>query len=424
MKHTKNFSMAGRAPEIPQDGPNGVRGDIRVDGRYRSGLVPIDLAAKADPSVDKAALRLTGQIIGGRFQLLSILGLGGMGVVYEAVHVVTHKRLAVKLILSSTDTARQLGIRFEREAQATRALDSEHIVQIFDSGLDEATQHPYIAMELLVGETLSSLSERLGPLPEDVALRLAAHVLLGLACAHEAGIVHRDVKPANIFVVRTDAGDRVAKIIDFGIAKILRPEARPRESGSIADGMFLGSPRYMAPEQILDQASVDHRADTWGVGAVLAQLLTGQKPHAGLNSIADIVVAVCRDEAPDVRTLAPWTSASAAAVVNKALRRTPEQRFASARDMLSSIRAIVGDSLSLGANHLVPLSAAPQTSHASQTSPHMPSACSGPAFDVAESTEEDTVPIRLEVRAPRTYRPVTNGPPASEARIRLVPRRR
>jgi serine/threonine protein kinase len=414
--------MTGRAPEI-EDGPHGVEADIRGDGRRPSGLRPIDVAARVHPSVDQTALRLTGQIVGGRFQLLSILGLGGMGVVYEAINVITRKRAAVKLILSSAETARQMGMRFEREARATAALDSEHIVQIFDSGLDEATQHPYIAMELLAGETLSSLSERLGPLPEDVALRLAAHVLLGLATAHEAGVIHRDVKPANIFIVHTDAGDCIAKVIDFGIAKILVSEATPGESGSITDGMFLGSPRYTAPEQIIDERGVDPRADIWSVGAVLAQLLTGQKPHAGLNSITEILLAVCEDEAPDVRTLAPWTSPSAAAVVGKALRRKPDDRFASAREMLASIRAIVGDSLGLGAMHLVPLSAAPQAmSDVSPTSPYMRSACPGPASGLAQSTEEDTVPIRREVRALRAYRPVTDGPPASEARIRRVPK--
>jgi hypothetical protein len=141
------------------------------------------------------------------------------------------------------------------------------------------------------------------------------------------------------------------------------------------------------------------------------------------HSITEILLAVCQDEAPDVRTLAPWTSPSVAAVVGKALRRKPDDRFASAREMLASIRAFVGDSLGLGAMHLVPLSAAPQaTSHVSPTSPHMRSACPGPASCLAQSTEEDTVPIRREVRALRAYRPVTDGPPASEARIRRVPK--
>jgi eukaryotic-like serine/threonine-protein kinase len=323
-----------------------------------SGSVPIDFDARGlDPVIEARAEALAGAIVGGRFQLMSILGKGGMGVVYEAIHVATRKRAAVKLILGSSGTPGDALARFTREAQATGSLNSEHIVQIFDTGNDENTQLPYIAMELLVGETLSSLSRRLGPLSEEVALRIVAHILLGLHKAHEAGVIHRDIKPANVFVVQTDSGDCVAKILDFGIAKMVNQVSKPLDGeGITATGMFLGSPRYMAPEQMLNRSTIDHRADLWSVGVVLAQLLSGQVPHVGIDSMAEIVLAVCNNEPPNVQDVAPWTPAPVAAIVQKALQRAPGDRYASAREMLDDVRAIIGESLSISARQMVPLS--------------------------------------------------------------------
>ncbi len=323
----------------------------------RSGSVPTEGAKLADDLI--AAQALAGRVVGGRFQLISVLGKGGMGVVYEAVHVATRKRAAVKVIIGSSNTPKEMLARFTREAQATGSLNSEHIVQIFDTGTDEPTRHPYIAMELLVGETLSSLSKRLGPLPPDVALRLVAHILLGLAKAHDAGVVHRDIKPANVFVVQTDTGDCVAKILDFGIAKVLGREANLIDGenttgGITATGMFLGSPRYMAPEQMLNRG-VDHRADLWSAGAVLCQLLTGRVPFDGIDSIAELVIAVCNSDPPDVTTLAPWTPPPVAAIVRRSLQNLPDRRFSSAREMLEEVRAIVGDSLNISAKQVVSL---------------------------------------------------------------------
>jgi eukaryotic-like serine/threonine-protein kinase len=310
------------------------------------------------PAITDGALSLVGQTIDGRYELLSVLGQGGMGVVYEAIHVGTRKRAAVKLILGAVGAPKEVLARFAREAQATGSLNSEHIVQIYDTGRDEISQRSYMAMEMLVGETLSALIKRIAPVPEEVALRLIAQVLLGLSKAHEAGVVHRDIKPANIFIVQTDAGDRVAKILDFGIAKMVNPDFKlAGGEGLTSTGTFLGSPRYMAPEQMLNQTSIDHRADIWSVGVVLFQLLTGRTPHADVDSLGEIVLAVCSKDAPGVQSIAPWTSRSCAAIVKRALQRAPEDRYGSARAMLDDIRELLGDSLSISAKHMVALSA-------------------------------------------------------------------
>jgi serine/threonine-protein kinase len=345
-----NETKLGIGDAPPGDGESWLNSSIPpAPGAPKASSVP--------PSFTDDALALVGQVVDGRYELLSVLGQGGMGVVYEAIHVGTRKRAAVKLILGSVGAPKEMLARFAREAQATGSLNSEHIVQIYDTGRDEATKRSYMAMEMLVGETLSQLCKRLAPVPEEVALRLSAQILLGLAKAHEAGVVHRDIKPANIFVVQTDAGDQVAKILDFGIAKMVNPDFKlAGGEGLTSTGTFLGSPRYMAPEQMLNQTSIDHRADIWSVGVVLFQLLTGQTPHADVESLGEIVLAVCSKDAPSVQNIAPWTSRPVAAIVKKALQRAPEDRYSSARKMLDDIREVLGDSLSINAKHLVSLS--------------------------------------------------------------------
>src|SRR5262249_2886135 len=153
------------------------------------------------------------------YRLLRLLGQGGMGKVYEAEHVGTRRHVALKVILE-LDKSPGAVRRFEREARAAGSIDTQHIVQVFDTGTDPAGNIPDRVMELRKGEGLKELLERLGPLPPDVALRLVGQACVGLAKAHEAGVVHRDIKPANLFLSRVEDGGLVVKLVDFGVAKL------------------------------------------------------------------------------------------------------------------------------------------------------------------------------------------------------------
>src|SRR5262245_21944413 len=205
-------------------------------------------------------------IIAGKYQLVRRLGEGGMGVVYEALHTSTARRVAIKILSSELvrsanttdpDSPSDLSnsliqrrdeqvARFEREARSAGTIDAENVVQVLDAGTDEASGRPYMVMEFLTGEDLQKLVARLGPLPVDLALRIAAQACLGLQKAHEAGVIHRDVKMANLFLARRDHARLLVKVLDFGIAKIRMDQFhRGHEKGITHTGSMLGSPHYM-----------------------------------------------------------------------------------------------------------------------------------------------------------------------------------
>ncbi len=180
------------------------------------------------------------RVIGGKYEIVKQLGVGGMGVVYEAVHTGTGRRVALKEILGDELRERENVIeRFHREARATGAIETQHIAAVLDSGTDESTSHPFLVMELLRGEDLQQVLARTGALSEDVALRIIAQACAGLARAHEAGVVHRDIKPANIFLAQRDEGDIVVKLLDSrnrareGAARRVR-ESRAHDDGRLA----------------------------------------------------------------------------------------------------------------------------------------------------------------------------------------------
>jgi serine/threonine-protein kinase len=274
-----------------------------------------------------------------------------MGAVYDAVHEVTGKRLAVKLIGQPLGEERdELLARFRREARAAGVLETPHIVQIFDSGYDAGLKAPYIAMELCEGESLRQLLKRLGALVEPLALRIVGQACRGLAAAHRAGVVHRDIKPSNLFLCASPDGRRVVKILDFGIAKL---DARLRDAGDTgeltATGALLGSPHYVSPEQVRRHGDVDHRTDIWSLGVVLFEALSAHKPHGEAANIMELLVRIYSERPRPLRKLAPWVSDEAAAVVERALCMAPSERWKDAGAMLAALEAIAGASLEIDA---------------------------------------------------------------------------
>ncbi len=282
-------------------------------------------------------------VIDGKYAITRQLGRGGMGAVYEARHAGTGRRVAVKVIAEKVlGEDPDVLARFQREARAAGAVESQHVVHVLDSGVDAATGRPYLVMECLEGADLADTIDRLGPLPPDLALRIVAQACLGLSRAHEAGIVHRDIKSANVFLARRDEGEIVVKLLDFGIAKV-RPDAfaMPQTDALTHSGSLLGSPYYMSPEQSQGKKGIDHRTDIWSLGIVLFEALSGATPFAQCETIGALIVALYAAKPRPVREMAPWVPAPVAAVVHRALSPEPEARFQSAAEMLAALRALL-----------------------------------------------------------------------------------
>jgi serine/threonine-protein kinase len=279
-----------------------------------------------------------------------------MGVVYEATHAATGKRVALKLI--DADNAQTLPdhlARFEREARAAGSVDTQHIVQVLDAGSDESGA-PYIAMELLNGEDLGRTVQRLGPLPPAVVVRIAAQALMGLVKAHEAGVIHRDIKSANLFLAARDDDELLVKLLDFGVAKVLPNELSATQNTSITrTGSMLGSPLYMSPEQARGSKEVDARTDLWSLGVVMYEALTGEAPHRAIETLGELILAICSHPVTPVQDVAPWVAPGIARVVHRALAIRPADRYATAKDMLEAVRALAAEGTRIRATELASL---------------------------------------------------------------------
>ena len=269
-----------------------------------------------------------------KYEIVRVIGRGGMGTVYEALNTTIGKRVAVKFIDAELARNKDAVARFHREAQAASAVESAHIVDIFDSGFTEEDV-PFIVMELLRGEDLGHRIKRCGRLELEEALYVTAQILRGLHRAHEAGIVHRDLKPDNIFLVDRDDDPNFVKILDFGISKVQRGGDVPAHTLT-RQGTVLGTPFYMSPEQAQALPDIDGRADLWSIGAILYECLTGHPPHSG-NSYEQVIVNICMKDAADVRVENPGVSEPVALVIAKALARDRAERFGSARDLLDAL---------------------------------------------------------------------------------------
>ena len=273
-----------------------------------------------------------GEVLAGKYRIDRVLGRGGMGAVFSATNATIGKRVALKFLTREAARDKSATQRFQREAEAAGVIESEHIVHVFDSGTTEDGL-PFLVMELLTGEDLRSRLQRDGMLPVRDATDIATQILRGLVRAHAAGIIHRDLKPDNVFLCRRDDGSTLAKIVDFGISKL----SHGRSAKTLTRrGTVLGTAYYMAPEQAQAAEGVDHRADLYGVGTILFEMLAGRPPHVAPTHEA-VLVAICTKDAPDVRTLRPDTPGALARVLERALARERDQRIASAREFLEAL---------------------------------------------------------------------------------------
>ena len=280
---------------------------------------------------------LVGKTIAERYVLRGLLGHGGMGAVYEAEHLGLGKRVAIKFVDPEFATDERVVARFAREARAMSAMESAHIVTVFDAGTEDG--RPYLVMELLRGEDLGQRLRRTRRVALAEAMHIVAQVLKGLARAHAAGIIHRDLKPDNVFLLKHDTDPLFAKIVDFGISKIERPRANTSPLALTGRGTVLGTPFYMSPEQAQASPDMDSRADLYSVGAILFECLTGRPPHTG-ESYEQIILSICMREAPSVQVYDPALPDDVAAFVTRSLLRDRALRFTSAERMLAALHEV------------------------------------------------------------------------------------
>ncbi len=272
---------------------------------------------------------------GGRYEILEKLGEGGMGVLYRARDTRLSRTVALKLLRSDTLDDPERRARFVREARAASALNHPNIVTVYD--IDETPDgSDCITMEYVEGRSLDRVIAA-GPLPLDEALRYAGDVLRALAAAHAAGIVHRDVKPANVML--TTSGQ--VKVLDFGLAKVFAAPAGGETAATLArgtrPGIVLGTPAYMSPEQARGEP-VEARSDVFSFGAMLYEMLSGRRPFQG-ESVAALLSSILRDDPPPVEGLRPGIPGDVAALVARCLARDRNARYASAGEALQALQA-------------------------------------------------------------------------------------
>jgi serine/threonine-protein kinase len=270
-----------------------------------------------------------GHLLEGKYEIVGVVGEGAWGLVLEGINIRIRRRVAIKILKAEYASRPEMVSRFEREALASTHIDSPHVVQVFDAGV-LADGRPYLVMEFLTGDDLGTHIRLIERLPVLTAVDLCAQVARGLAAAHVAGVFHRDMKPTNIFIARTKSGREIAKIVDFGISKLL--DVSTVQVSHTQTGTVLGSPVYMSPEQARGSKASDHRSDLYSLGVVLFECLTGRPPHDG-ESFNALLFKIALEAAPSVRSLRPEIDEELDDIVRRLLAKHPEERPQSATEL-------------------------------------------------------------------------------------------
>ena len=279
---------------------------------------------------------LSAAVVAGRYRLEREMARGGMGAVWLGRDEKLGRPVAVKVMsqdLAGMNESRQ---RFEREALAAAQLRSNHIVEVYDYGIQEGL--PYIVMELLEGENLTQRLKRVGRLSIHEAAEVLRQVGRGLMSAHNAGLIHRDLKPSNIFLAERD-GQETVKLLDFGVVKAMDIDGLSAEEAT-QSGMLLGTPQYMSPEQARGTRELDPRSDVWSAAVILFRMLTGTNPFKG-ESVGDIVLKICSDDLPRITDVLPSLPRALDPFFDRAFSRDPAGRFQSAQELVEAFNQMI-----------------------------------------------------------------------------------
>jgi serine/threonine-protein kinase len=269
-------------------------------------------------------------VLAGKYRVERVLGQGGMGTVLAAVDTSLERLVAIKVMLPDRATDPEGVARFLREGRAAVKLTSDHVARVFEVGVSDG--RPYLVMEYLDGEDLDSLLARAGKLPVPDAADYLLQACEAIAEAHTAGIVHRDLKPQNLFLARRPNGRVTVKVLDFGISKVAQTES-PKLTRS---GAALGTPFYMAPEQMRSAREVDPRTDIWALGVILYELVTGRPPFLA-ESITAVAILVANDAPPPPRTLCPEIPEVFERLILRCLAKDPSERYATVDALVADL---------------------------------------------------------------------------------------
>ena len=341
-------------------------------------------------SADAAVLKrlddpLIGQTLAGKYKIEKLIKMGGMGSVYRGRHVLMDKTVAIKVLRPSLAGDDAVVARFSREAKAASKISHPHAVSVTDFGEAE-NGVVFLVMEYLDGRTLKEVITKEGPLSLGRAVEIVRQVAGALDAAHDQGVIHRDLKSENIMLVSHN-GDEWAKVLDFGIAKILQPVGGAADAEITQANLVVGTPQYMSPEQCSQSGALDARSDVYSLGIIVHEMLTGTLPFTG-ESATVVMMKQVQDPPPSVLASRSQLPAAVDGVIKRALAKQPIDRFQSAGELSAGLADAASDEAAAEAPVLAGVAA---------TSPNTP--ISVPAAVADDLDEETVVRPRAEVTA-------------------------